>query len=138
LTYDYSRFFKLKDKILARTKKIAKIKSKKRINKFKAPVFTKVFISKIGKVILKLLRPFRFLLAPFRLKFVKKIGNILAKVFLINYFVSSWRELKQVVWPSRRETIQLTLAVFAFAIGFGVLIAILDYVINLLVKEVIL
>lgn len=54
------------------------------------------------------------------------------------YFVNSWREVRQVTWPSRRETWRLTLAVFIFAIVFGALIAGVDKGLDLLFKKVIL
>lgn len=54
------------------------------------------------------------------------------------YFVNSWREVRQVTWPSRRETWRLTLAVFIFAVVFGALIAGVDKSLDLLFKKVIL
>lgn len=54
------------------------------------------------------------------------------------YFINSWREVKQVTWPSRRETWRLTLAVFIFAVVFGALVAGVDKVLDLLFKKVIL
>ncbi len=43
------------------------------------------------------------------------------------YFINAWGELRQVEWPSRRETIRLTTAVILFAVIFGVIIAVVDY-----------
>src|SRR5690242_705926 len=43
-----------------------------------------------------------------------------------SYFVNSWYEVRQVAWPSRRETWRLTLAVFIFATIFGALVAGVD------------
>ena len=54
------------------------------------------------------------------------------------YFVNSWREVRQVTWPTRRETWRLTLAVFIFAVVFGALIAGVDKGLDLLFKKVIL
>lgn len=54
------------------------------------------------------------------------------------YFVNSWREVRQVTWPSRRETWRLTLAVFIFAVVFGTLVASVDKGLDLLFKKVIL
>ncbi len=54
------------------------------------------------------------------------------------YFRESWQELRLVVWPSRKETWKLTLAVFMFAIVFGLLIAVTDYGLDKLFKEVLL
>lgn len=74
--------------------------------------------AKLFGFILPILRPFRWLIP--------------------RYFVNSWREVRQVTWPSRRETWRLTLAVFIFAIIFGALIAGVDKVLDLLFKKVIL
>ncbi|MBX4190466.1 preprotein translocase subunit SecE [Candidatus Saccharibacteria bacterium] len=54
------------------------------------------------------------------------------------YVVNSWRELRQVHWPSRRETWRLTLAVFIFAIVFGSLVAGVDRGLDELFKKVVL
>ncbi len=43
------------------------------------------------------------------------------------YFRSSWQEVKLVTWPDRKTTTKLTIAVLAFAVVFGVVIAIIDY-----------
>ena len=55
-----------------------------------------------------------------------------------SYFVNSWRELRQVQWPARRETWRLTLAVFVFAIVFGALVAGVDKSLDELFKKVVL
>jgi len=92
----------------------------------------------IGRFIAKLAHPFRFLLAPFKTKPARFIGRMLGKVLLINYFASAWKELRQVTWPNRKETRQLTLAVFAFAVVFGVMITLTDYGLDKVFKKVIL
>src|SRR5689334_18988282 len=53
-----------------------------------------------------------------------KIGRFLNKrrSFIPSYFRNSFRELKEVRWPNRKQTTQLTLAVFIFAFIFGFLI----------------
>lgn len=55
-----------------------------------------------------------------------------------NYFINSWREVRQVTWPSRRETWRLTGAVFVFAIVFGALVAIVDKGLDEVFKKVVL
>jgi preprotein translocase SecE subunit len=69
-----------------------------------------------------------------------RIGRFLNKRrgIIPRYFRESWGELRQVVWPSRRETWKLTLAVFIFAIVFGLIIALTDYGLDKLFKEVLL
>lgn len=55
-----------------------------------------------------------------------------------SYFINSWRELRQVHWPNRRETWRLTLAVFVFAIVFGALVAGVDKGLDELFKKLVL
>ena len=55
-----------------------------------------------------------------------------------SYFAKSLAELKNVTWPGRKETWKLVFAVFFFAITLGVFIALLDYGLEKLFKEVIL
>ena len=58
-----------------------------------------------------------------------KVGRFLGKRrhIIPSYFRNSWRELKQVTWPDRKQTAQLTFAVFVFAMVFGILVAVTDY-----------
>lgn len=55
-----------------------------------------------------------------------------------SYFKNAWKELKQVTWPSNRETIRLAFAVFLFSIIFGTVIAVTDYGLDNLFRKVIL
>ena len=54
------------------------------------------------------------------------------------YLLNAWRELRQVIWPNRRETWRLTLAVFVFAIVFGALVAGVDKGLDEIFKKVVL
>lgn len=70
-----------------------------------------------------------------------KIGRIILKVLrwlVPSYFVNSWREVRQVTWPTRRETWRLTLAVFVFATVFGALVSGVDKVLDIIFKHVVL
>lgn len=51
---------------------------------------------------------------------------------------NSWQELKGVTWPNRSETFSLSVAVLLFAIFFGGLIAGIDYVLDNVIRRVIL
>lgn len=81
------------------------------------------------------LRPLK---KPFQNKPMRFIGRILSKVLLINYFRSSWRELRQVTWPNRKETAKLTIAVFMFAIVFGAIIALVDLGLDKVFRKILL
>ena len=82
--------------------------------------------------------PFRFIGRPFKKLGRFKVFRILGLVLLPRYFRNSWRELKQVAWPTRREAWQLTSAVIIFAVIFGVLIAGVDFGLDKLFKQVLL
>lgn len=70
----------------------------------------------------------------FRLRGVRLIGRI----FGLSYIRSSWQELKLVTWPTRRDGRRLTTAVIIFSVIFGALIAIVDYGLDKLFKQVLL
>lgn len=58
--------------------------------------------------------------------------------FVPRYFAQSYQELRQVTWPNRKQTVQLTLAVFIFAIVFGVVITVTDYGLDRIFKRLLL
>lgn len=60
-------------------------------------------------------------------KFIFKLFRWLGLVIAPPYVRSSWVELKQVTWPNRLKSRQLTWAVLVFAIVFGITVAIVDY-----------
>jgi preprotein translocase subunit SecE len=70
----------------------------------------------------------------FSLRFMRFLGKILG----ITYIRDSARELKLVTWPSRKQSRQLTSAVIIFSVIFGALIAIVDFGLDKLFKQVIL
>lgn len=57
-----------------------------------------------------------------------RIGAFLNKrrSFTPKFFKEAWAEVRQVTWPSRKETWKLTLAVFIFAIIFGLVVWVID------------
>ena len=67
----------------------------------------------------------------------RPVGRLF-KWLLPSYFVNSWREVRQVTWPSRKETIRLTSAVFIFAIVFGAIIASVDKGLDELFRKLVL
>lgn len=54
------------------------------------------------------------------------------------YFAGSWRELRQVNWPTRRATWGMTLAVMLFTLVLAVFILLLDLGFEQLFKRIIL
>lgn len=66
-----------------------------------------------------------------------RTGRFLTKPRRIipQFFRESWRELKQVTWPSRKETIRLTSAVLIFAFAFGGIVAATDYGLEKLFRQ---
>lgn len=68
-----------------------------------------------------------------------RFGRILGKRinFIPKYFRESWREIRQVSWPGRRETIRLTIAVFIFSAVFATIVASLDFVLDKVFRNLI-
>ncbi|MBX4188726.1 preprotein translocase subunit SecE [Candidatus Saccharibacteria bacterium] len=97
----------------------------------------------VRKVTAKVSSPFKKL----RLR-DRKVFKALAVVFrpikrvlrwlIPSYFVNSWRELRLVHWPNRKETWRLTAAVFVFAIVFGALVAGVDKALDEVFKKLVL
>ena len=67
-----------------------------------------------------------------------KVGRFLNKRRRIipKYFRDAWAEIKLVTWPTRRETVRLSLSVFVFAIGFSIIVGIVDFGLDKVFKEV--
>lgn len=64
--------------------------------------------------------------------------RILGRIIFPRYIRNSWKELRMVIWPNAKQSRQLTLAVIMFAVVFGVLIALLDYGLDKVFKQVLL
>jgi len=69
-----------------------------------------------------------------------RVGRFLNKRrrLIPRFFREAWAEVRQVSWPTRRETWKLTLAVFIFAVVFGTLVWAVDYGLEKLFRKVIL
>jgi preprotein translocase SecE subunit len=83
-------------------------------------------------------KPFKVVFRPFKKLGKYKVFRILGLILLPRYFRNSWKELKQVTWPNRRESWQLTSAVIIFSIIFGALVALVDFGLDKVFKEVLL
>lgn len=70
---------------------------------------------------------------PFRL-----VGKFLSYVLLISYVRNSFQELKLVTWPNWKLSWRLTWAVLVFSVFFGVIVAIVDFGLDKLFKQIIL
>jgi preprotein translocase SecE subunit len=74
--------------------------------------------------------------APFRI-----VGRFLGRIsrFIVPpYFRNSWRELRAVTWPKMRVSFKLTFAVIVFAVVFGTVVAVVDYGLDKVFKQVLL
>ncbi len=65
---------------------------------------------------------------------MKFIGRIIGLRFIRN----SWRELRTVTWPTWKEGVRLTGAVILFAVIFGAFIALVDYGLDKVFKQILL
>lgn len=73
---------------------------------------------------------------PFRIvgRGIKKVGHYI----IPGYFKKSWEELKQVAWPSWKDTWKLTLAVIVFSALFGLMITVVDYGLDKVFRKVLI
>lgn len=78
----------------------------------------------------------RALFKPFKIIFRPLIW--LLKRITPRYFVNAFKELRQVTWPNRRQSRQLTTAVILFSTAFAIAISVLDYGLNIVFKKVFL
>ncbi|HSW74744.1 MAG TPA: preprotein translocase subunit SecE [Candidatus Saccharimonadales bacterium] len=67
-----------------------------------------------------------------------KVFRILGLILWPPYFRNSWKELRQVTWPNGKQSRQLTTAVILFAVTFGIIIALLDFGLDKIFKQVLL
>jgi preprotein translocase subunit SecE len=69
-----------------------------------------------------------------------KIGRFLNKRrrFIPKYFREAWVEVRQVTWPTRRESLKLTSAVIIFTVVFGAVITLTDYGLDKIFRKVLL
>lgn len=70
----------------------------------------------------------------FMLRPVRFVGRMLG----FTYIRDSWQELRGVTWPTFRESMRLTGAVILFSIIFGAIIAVVDYGLDKLFKQILL
>ncbi len=120
----------------ASAKQREKAAQPRRLRKTASTAAKPVKVAKKG--VTRAMKPFNFLLAPFRTRPMRAIGRFLSKVLLLNYLRASWQEVKQVTWPNRKETTKLTMAVITFAFVFGMFITVVDYGLDKLLRFIIL
>lgn len=67
-----------------------------------------------------------------------KLGRFLNKKRRLTprYFIDAFKEMRLVEWPNKRTTIRLTVAVFVFALFFGLVIALVDFGLDKVFKKV--
>jgi preprotein translocase SecE subunit len=92
-------------------------------------------ISKVKTSGGKLLRPAA---APFKKAARFKPLRIIGKIIFPAYFRNSWQELRKVTWPNWKQSRQLTTAVLIFAIIFGAIIALVDYGLDKVFRDILL
>jgi preprotein translocase SecE subunit len=71
-------------------------------------------------------------------KFIAKLAGWIGLLLVPRYVRSSFKELKYVTWPGRKQTRDLTTAVLIFALVFGAAIGLVDYGLDKLFKLIFL
>jgi preprotein translocase subunit SecE len=52
----------------------------------------------------------------------------------LGFFQASWAELKKVTWPTRQETMNLTVAVIAMTVAVAIFLGVIDTTLDQVVK----
>ena len=92
-------------------------------------------LSAIGKPLKK---PALLAARPFKVRPVRFVFRWIGRILFPHYFRNSYKELRQVKWPGRRETWKLTFAVLIFATVFGALVAITDLGLDKIIRRIVL
>lgn len=56
---------------------------------------------------------------------------------LLDYFRESREELRKVIWPSRPETMRMTVVVIGVSLAVAAFLGLMDYLLNLGLAEVV-
>ncbi|HWB39157.1 MAG TPA: preprotein translocase subunit SecE [Candidatus Saccharimonadales bacterium] len=99
-------------------------------------------LSPVGRLLRLVAKPFvllgRLVARIPGVKLLRRPFRLIGLILVPKYFRNSWQELKLVKWPSRRDSRRLTFAVIIFATVFGALIAIVDYGLDKLFRNILL
>lgn len=99
-------------------------------------------IAMLGKIIKPVINLFKAVFHKLNkiqsFRFIFKLLHWIGLVIAPPYIRSSLVELKQVSWPSRLTSRQLTTAVLIFAVVFGIVVAIVDYGLDKLFRTILL
>ncbi len=60
------------------------------------------------------------------------------RVYIVNYFYSSYNEAKKVVWPEKNEVFKITISVFLFVLCMGIFLWIIDASLGWFIYDIIL
>lgn len=94
--------------------------------------FPMLLLKRIGRGLAIITKPIR------NSRLWKLLRRTVLKSPFKGYFADSWRELRQVTWPTRRNTWRLTGVVVCFSLFFAILLAAMDYGLEEIAKRVFL
>jgi preprotein translocase SecE subunit len=83
-------------------------------------------------------KPLGVVATPFKVRPVRFVLRWIGRILWPRYFRNAFKELRQVTWPTRRETWKLTFAVLIFAIVFGAMVTITDYGLDKVIRRIVL
>ena len=126
---------KKKETVRERAEKATGAAPKNRRLKTGAKAASKPFRA-VGKGVKKVTRPLGFLARPFKTRPARFVGRVLAAILLLRFIRNSWKEVRQVEWPTARETYRMTVAVFIFSVVFSILVGVLDFGLDKIFRKV--
>ncbi len=92
----------------------------------------------VRKVLRTVTKPLGVVARPFKIRPVRFVFKWLGLILLPRYFRNAYKELRQVTWPSRRQTWKLTFSVLVFAVVFGFFVTVADYGLDKIIRRIVL
>ena len=97
---------------------------------------------RVRKFLAKIFGPVSRLLTKLKtVKFLKPVFSafrLIGRVLWPKYFRTSFHELKKVTWPSWKQSFRLTYAVIVFSVIFGISVAVVDWGLGKIFKQILL
>ncbi len=83
-------------------------------------------------------KPLGVIAKPLNVRPVRFVLRWIGLILFPRYFRNSFKELRQVTWPGRKETWKLTFAVLVFAVVFSLFIGVVDFGLDKVIRRIVL
>ncbi len=115
------------------------VKAAEESNKPPRKHYIRSFVGKsLGPIFLPIGKGLKKAFSVQPLKSVAWVAKLIGRILVPRYLRNSAKEVRLVTWPNWRQRRRLTFAVLAFAVVFGASVALLDYCLDKVFKQILL